>query len=87
MNKFDFGILNICEGLETLKLSSEDKKLILLIKSQLEKDWRKPLVFLLKQLCRKYIKPNGYDDSKDVPNWYYKAIREVFNYGEEINFP
>lgn len=52
----DVSILKICKDLEKLKLSKEDKALVKLIKTQLEEDWRKPLINRLDLLLRKYKK-------------------------------
>lgn len=50
----DFEILDKCKKLESLNLKSEDGDMVHLIKTQLEDDWRKPLVAKLNQLLRKY---------------------------------
>jgi len=50
----DFLILEKIYQLEKKKLSPEDKKLVKLIRTQLEKDWRTPLVRSLDQLLKKY---------------------------------
>lgn len=50
----DFEILDRCKQLEKLKLTKEDKFLVKLIKTQLEDDWRKPLLKTLNQLLKKY---------------------------------
>jgi len=50
----DFEILAKCKQLEKLNLSKEDKFLVKLIKSQLEYDWREPLIRTLNKLLRKY---------------------------------
>ena len=50
----DFKILAKCKQLEKLKLTKEDKFLVKLIKTQLESDWRKPLLWVLNQLLKKY---------------------------------
>ena len=54
--KRDLEILRLCNGLSKLKLSKSDKKLASLIKTQLEKDWRKHLLIELRKLARKYQK-------------------------------
>ncbi|MDD5626495.1 MAG: hypothetical protein PHW01_00555 [Patescibacteria group bacterium] len=54
----DFEILAQCKKLEKLHLTSGDKILVQLIKSQLEDDWRKPLLKILNQLLKKYKKKN-----------------------------
>lgn len=50
----DYEILDKCKRLEKLKLTKEEKFLVKLIKTQLEKDWRKPLLKMLKQYFKKY---------------------------------
>ena len=52
--KSDIEILNLCKKLEKLKLSRNDRDLVALIKTQLEKDWRKYLIKRLKHLVKKY---------------------------------
>lgn len=54
----DFNILDKCKKLEKLKLSTEDRALVALIKTQLVDDWRKPLVAKLNQLLVRYEKRN-----------------------------
>ena len=51
--KRDIKILNLCKKLLKEKLSKSDKDLILLIKTQLEKDWRKHLIIKLDKLLNK----------------------------------
>ena len=48
--KRDFDILALCNELEEKKLSKQHRKLVKLIKSQLEEDWRTPLLQSLKEL-------------------------------------
>ena len=48
--KEDREILEKCKKLEKLKLNAKDKALVALIKSQLEDDWRKPLIETLNKL-------------------------------------
>jgi len=50
----DFEILKICNILAKKKLSTEDKHLVLFIKTQLEADWRKPIMAELSRLKKKY---------------------------------
>jgi len=50
----DKKILEKCKHLEKSKLTKEDKHTIELIKTQLERDWRKPLLKALNKLERKY---------------------------------
>lgn len=50
----DYKILGLIKELETKNLSKEDNKLIKLIKTQLEHDWRKPLIDKLQELRKKY---------------------------------
>ncbi len=50
----DLKILVMCKQLEKQKLLKEDKNIVRLIKSQLEDDWRKPLVKELLRISKKY---------------------------------
>ncbi len=50
----DYGILFKCKLLEKQKLSSTDRLLIKFIRTQLEDDWREPILRLLKKLLKKY---------------------------------
>lgn len=50
----DFEILAKCKQLEKLKLTKEDRFLVKLIKTQLEDDWRKPLLKKVNLLLKKY---------------------------------
>jgi len=52
--KIDLEILNLCKKLLKLNLRKNDKDLVLLIKTQLEKDWRKHLIIKLEKLVKKY---------------------------------
>ncbi|OGN04835.1 MAG: hypothetical protein A3B99_00485 [Candidatus Yanofskybacteria bacterium RIFCSPHIGHO2_02_FULL_44_12b] len=52
--KRDYQISAKIYKLEKYKLSSEDKKTVNLIRTQLEKDWRKPLLKILNHLLKKY---------------------------------
>jgi len=54
LEKRDYEILGKIYKLEKQKLSREDKKIINFIRTQLEKDWRKPLLVFLNGLSRKY---------------------------------
>jgi hypothetical protein len=54
--KTDIQILNLCKKLEKAKLSKNDRALVTLIKTQLEKDWRKHLLIKLNKLSKKYKK-------------------------------
>ena len=54
--KRDIDILNLCKKLEKLNLSKKDKNLVALIKTQLEKDWRKHLLKTLNKIFKKYNK-------------------------------
>jgi hypothetical protein len=49
-------ILKLCNKLLKTKLSKSDKDWVLLIKTQLETDWRKHLLIKLNKLVRKYDK-------------------------------
>ena len=51
--KRDYEILGKIKRLEALTLSKQDKSLVLLIKTQLESDWRKYLIKALNQLLRR----------------------------------
>lgn len=50
----DYVILGKCKELEKLKLSKKDKELVKLIKSQLEDEWRKPLIIKLDEILKRY---------------------------------
>ena len=50
----DLEILMKCKELEKSELSKEDAQLVELIKSQLEDDWRTPLLEELDRLLKKY---------------------------------
>ena len=50
----DYEILEKIYKLEKKQLSSEDKKLVKLLRTQLERDWRTPLVKFLDRLLKKY---------------------------------
>ncbi len=52
--KRDLEILSKCKELEKTKLSKEDKLLVKFIKTQLEADWRAPLLEELDKLIKKY---------------------------------
>lgn len=52
----DLEVLACCKRLEKLKLKKSDKDVVKLIKTQLEKDWRKPLLQKLNSLLKKYKK-------------------------------
>jgi len=52
----DYQILGKIHQLEKQKISSEDKKLVNFIKSQLQLDWRTQVIKLLERLLRKYKK-------------------------------
>ncbi|MBI2096566.1 MAG: hypothetical protein HYT40_00165 [Candidatus Sungbacteria bacterium] len=52
----DYQILEMIYLLEKRKLSLEDKKIVNLIRTQLEDDWRKPLLKFLNKLAKKYNK-------------------------------
>lgn len=51
--KEDLIILNKIKWLEEKKLSFKDKEVLKLIKTQLEKSWRKPLIIYLNKLIKK----------------------------------
>ncbi len=52
----DFEILGKCKQLQKCRLKTSDKKTVKLIKSQLEDDWRKPLIQALNRMLTKYQK-------------------------------
>ena len=52
----DFIILRKCKQLENLDLNKEDKELVEFIKTQLEDDWRTPLIKKLNELLKEYSK-------------------------------
>ncbi len=52
-DKEDFIILSKIKELEKKNLSKEDKKIISLIRTQLKKNWRLPLINYLNQLLTK----------------------------------
>lgn len=54
--ELDFEIMFKIQQLEKLNLSKEDKFLVEFIKSQLEYDWRTPLVKELDKVSAKYNK-------------------------------
>ena len=53
-DKEDFLILEKIYKLEQKKLSPEDKKLVKFLRTQLEEDWRTPLINFLDKLLKKY---------------------------------
>lgn len=53
-NEEDYEIFSIIKSLESKNLSSHDKEIVEVIKSQLKADWREPLLEKLKQLIQKY---------------------------------
>lgn len=50
----DYTILELCKKLEQRNLPAADRKLVELAKTQLEHDWRTPLLAALQQLQKKY---------------------------------
>ena len=50
----DFAILKLSKQLDMVKLTKADKALVKLIKTQLELDWRGPLIKELRRLLRRY---------------------------------
>ena len=54
--KRDLEILDLCNKLLKNRLSKSDKDLVLLVKTQLETDWRKYLLIRLDKLLHKYKK-------------------------------
>lgn len=55
-DKQDYEILDKIHQLEKLPLSPEDKEFINFIRTQLEKDWRTPILESLNKLLKKYQK-------------------------------
>jgi len=53
-HKRDYEILLLIKQIEKQKLTKQDKSLIRLIKTQLKKDWRTPLIKELNKLLRRY---------------------------------
>jgi hypothetical protein len=53
--KRDYEILKMIYQLEKRKLSKEQKELVKFLKSQLEDDWRKPLLEFVRKLIKKCI--------------------------------
>ena len=52
--KRDLVILRKVKLLEKKKLKKKDQEILRLIKTQLEKNWRKPLIIYLNRLMEKY---------------------------------
>jgi hypothetical protein len=52
--KRDIIILKKVKLLEKMELNKTDRDILRLIKTQLEDDWRKPLIVCLNKLLRKY---------------------------------
>ncbi|MBN2330790.1 MAG: hypothetical protein JXC85_03165 [Candidatus Aenigmarchaeota archaeon] len=50
----DYEILSKIKKLEKLRLTKEDRELVNFIRTQLEDDWRTPLIRALNKLLRKY---------------------------------
>lgn len=50
----DYEILGKIKQLEKMPLSPEDRELIVFIRSQLEDDWRTPLLTKLEEISKKY---------------------------------
>jgi len=50
----DFEILYKCKELQRLKLTKQDRFLVKFIKTQLEDNWRRPLLKTLDKLLKKY---------------------------------
>lgn len=70
IEKRDIQILNLIHDLEKLKLSPIEKFIILWTRTQLEKNWRKPLLQILK-----IMKKNSTKNSKER----LKKIQEFAN--------
>ncbi len=56
--KRDLQILIACKELEKKNLTKTDSEVVKLIKIQLERNWRKPLLKVLKKLRKKYRRLN-----------------------------
>ncbi len=54
--KKDFLILSKIKELEKCKLNKQDEKIVKLIRTQLEENWRTPLIKFLNKLLVKYEK-------------------------------
>jgi len=54
--EMDLTILNKIYALEALDLDDKQKELVRFLKSQLEKDWRKPLLVFCEELFEKWEK-------------------------------
>ncbi len=52
--KRDAEILAKCKALEKKRLSEKDRELVIFMKTQLEDDWRKPLLKKLNSILKKY---------------------------------
>lgn len=52
--KLDYEILEKCKQLEKLSLDSNDKAFVKFARTQLEKDWRTPLLKKLNDTLKKY---------------------------------
>ena len=50
----DYVILTKAKFLESQKLSKADRVLVRLLRTQLERDWRKPLITFINRLLKKY---------------------------------
>ncbi len=55
-NKVDLIILRKVKNLEKKRLSKEDRYIVNLIKTQLEKNWRKYLITSLNKISKRYKK-------------------------------
>jgi hypothetical protein len=54
IKKIDFAILKRIKRLESKKLNKEDNRILIFIKTQMEHDWRKPLIKELNKIERRY---------------------------------
>lgn len=52
----DYEILNKIHQLERKELSAEDKRIVKFIRTQLQQDWRSPVIKLLDKISKKYKK-------------------------------
>lgn len=52
----DLEILAECKHLQKLRLAKHDNEIVKLIKTQLKREWRKPLMRQLNKLSRKYAR-------------------------------
>ena len=66
--ELDLDILEKCKLLEKCELKKRDKSLVKLIKTQLLKDWRTPLVKELNRISKQYKQKNAKHQNKRTNN-------------------